>query len=170
MSSREESPITPSWLRLCAFGAFAAVIPSALWRVLMIIGLVPGTAALREFELAGNPTLGYSYVFGLSLVQLATGFLAVGLVRPWGSRLFGRRVPPVVPLVLGTLGGLAVTWLFNISMVIALAHGRRPDAGHVQGGPLVVMVWCYLPILLWGPLVIASSWGHWHWRRAQRAA
>lgn len=160
----------PSWLRLCAYGAFAAVVPSALWRVFMIVGLVPGTAALREFELAGNPTLGYTYVFGLSLVQLTAGFLAVGLVRPWGTRLFGWRIPPALPLVLGNLGGLAVTWLFNISMVSALAHGKRPDAGHVQGWPLVVMVWCYLPILLWGPLVIASAWGYWSFRRAERRA
>ncbi|MEL4356819.1 MULTISPECIES: hypothetical protein [unclassified Luteococcus] len=165
MSSRDESLIVPSWLQLCAYGAFAVVVPSALWRVLMIVGLVPGTASLRTFELAGNPGLGYAYVIGLSVVQLATGFLTVGLVRPWGRSLFGWRVPPALPLVLGTLGGLAVTWIFNISMVSAIAHGKRPDAGHVQGCPLVVMVWCYLPLLLWGPLVIASAWGHWRIRR-----
>ncbi len=155
---------------MCAYGAFAAVIPSALWRVLMIVGLLPGTAELRDFELAGNPALGYAYVFGISLVQLATGYLAVGLVRPWGITLFGRRVPPTLPLALGTAGGLAVTWIFNISMVSAIAQGSRPDAGHVAGWPLVIMVWCYLPILLWGPLVIASSWGHWYHRRTAHVA
>ncbi|MEL4506316.1 hypothetical protein AAEX63_15630 [Luteococcus sp. H138] len=169
MSSRDDSLIVPSWLRLCAYGAFAVVVPSALWRVLMIAGLVPGTASLRAFELAGNPVLGYSYVIGLSVVQLATGFLAVGLVRPWGRRLFGWRVPPELPLVLGTLGGLAVTWIFNVSMVSAIAHGKRPDAGHVQGWSLVIMVWCYLPVLLWGPLVVAAAWGHWRLRRAGMA-
>lgn len=84
---------------------------------------------------------------------------------PGRRSLFGWRVSPVLPLVLGTLGGLAVTWIFDVAMVSALVHGKRPDAGHVQGWPLVVMVWCYLPILLWGPLVIASSWGHWLCRR-----
>ncbi|RRD05785.1 hypothetical protein EII34_06140 [Arachnia propionica] len=164
MSAGDSSPY-PSWLRLCAYGAFAAVIPSALWRVLMIIGLLPGTAELREFELAGDPALRYAYVVGLSVMQLATGYLAVGLVRPWGTTLFGRQVPPILPLVLGTAGGVAVTWIFNISMVAAIAQGSRPDAGLVSGWPLVIMVWCYLPILLWGPLVVASSWGHWHHRR-----
>ena len=124
MPSRESS-LYPSWLRLCAYGAFVAVIPSALWRVFMIVGLLPGTAELREFELAGDPALGYAYVVGLSVVQLATGYLAVGLVRPWGITLFGGRVPPILPLVLGTAGGLAVTWIFNISMVAAIAQGSN---------------------------------------------
>lgn len=97
MRYRDESLIRPSWLRLCAYAAFAAVLPSALWRVLMIVGLIPGTGELRRFELADNPTLGYAYVVALSIVQLATGYLAVGLVRPWGERLRGRRVPPAVP-------------------------------------------------------------------------
>ncbi|MDO4685451.1 MAG: hypothetical protein Q4A92_02800 [Corynebacterium sp.] len=47
----------------------------------VMVGLIPGTAELRDFELAGNPALGYTYVVGLSVVQLATGYLAVGLVR-----------------------------------------------------------------------------------------
>lgn len=170
MRYRDESLIRPSWLRLCAYAAFAAVLPSALWRVLMIVGLIPGTGELRRFELADNPTLGYAYVVALSIVQLATGYLAVGLVRPWGERLRGWRVPPAVPLVLGTLGGLAVTWIFPITMVASIAHGKRPDAGLVSGWPLVVMVWCYLPLLLWGPLVVASSWGYWRCRRAARAS
>lgn len=149
---------------LTAWGAFLSVVPSALWRVLMIVGLVPGTASLREYELAGDPALGYGYVFALSLVQLLCGYLTVGLVRPWGERLLGWSVPRWLPVVLGTAGGLAVIWLFNISMVAGMVHGKRPDAGHVEGWPLFVMIWCYLPILLWGPLVLASVWGYWRAR------
>lgn len=131
----------------------------------MIVGLMPGTSELRDFELAGNPVLGYAYVVGLSVVQLAFGFLAIGLVRPWGTALFGVRVPPILPLVLGTAGGLAVIVIFNIRMVASIALGFRPDGGLVSGWPLVILVWCYLPILLWGPLVVAASWGHWNVRR-----
>ena len=150
----------PSWLRMCAWGAFVCVIPSAVWRVLMIVGAMPGTGELRAYELGDKPALAYAYVGALSAIQLACGFLAVGLVRPWGERVLGRRVPVALPVILGSLGGLAVIWLFNISMVWALVHGRRPDAGHTSGAPLFVMVWCYLPILLWGPLVLASVWGY----------
>lgn len=148
--------VVPWWQQICAWAAFAVTVPSALWRVLMIVGLMPGTEELRGYELAGDPALGYGYVFGLSIVQLTCGFATVGLVRPWGSRLFGRAVPVVPVVVAGVLGGLAVTWLFDIGMVTAIAQGRRPDAGLVGGWPFVVMVACYLPILLWGPFVLVS--------------
>ncbi len=72
-------------------------VPSALWRVLMIVGLMPDTADLREFELAGNATLGYTYVFGLSIVQVGAGFLSVGLVRPWGEVITASGTPDTRP-------------------------------------------------------------------------
>lgn len=152
---------------MCAYGAFWSVVPSAVWRVLMIVGLLPGTESLREFELAGSPVVGYGYVFALSALQLGCGFLVVGLVKPWGERLAGRRIPTLVPVVLGGIGGLAVTWIFNIWLVAAIAHGQRPDAGLLAGWPLVVMVWCYLCVLLWGPLTLASVFGYYHARKAQ---
>lgn len=154
----------PSWVRLCAWVAFLSVVPSAVWRVLMILGLIPGSASLRAFELEGNPALGYSYVIGLSVVQLLFGFLSLGLIRRWGERIGGWSIPRWLPLVLGVLGGLAVIWIFNISMVSAIAMGQRPDAGHMSGWPFVVLIWCYLPILLWGPAVIAAAIGYWRAR------
>lgn len=150
----------PRWVVLCAWGAFLATIPSAVWRVAMIVGLVPGTADLREFELAGNPALGYGYVVALSVVQLTAGWMAVGLVRPWGERFAGRRVPVWPVVAAGVLGGLAVCYLFDVAMLTALLSGRRPDAGLVRGGPLAVMVACYVPIFFWGPLVLAATAGY----------
>lgn len=147
-----------------AWAAFAVTIPSAVWRVLMITGSMPGTDALRRFELSPDPVTGYAYVFGLSIVQLGTGFLAVGLARPWGERFIGRRVPLTPPVVAGLIGGLAVTWLFDISMVTQIASGARPDQGLVTGFPLAVMVACYVPILFWGPLTITATIGY-GWRR-----
>lgn len=152
---------------LCAWAAFLVTIPSALWRVAMILGLIPGSAELRAFELAGDPALGYGYVITLSVVQLAAGALSIGLIRPWGERLGSWRIPVALPVVLACLGGLALIWIFDISMVSAISHGKRPDAGHMSGWPLVIMVWCYLPILLWGPLVIASAWGYARCRRGK---
>lgn len=157
------------WTVLAAWGAYLVTVPSAVWRVLMIVGLVPGTTDLRQFELAGNAAFAYGYVVTLSVVQLGTGFLAVGLVRPWGERFLGRRVPLVPVLVAATLGGLAVTWLFDISMVHALLTGHRPDAGLVSGVPLTVMFACYAPILLWGPLELAAAAGYGLRRRHEPA-
>lgn len=131
----------------------------------MILGLMPGTTALRQFELAGDASLAYGYVFALSIVQLTAGFLTVGLVRPWGERLLGRRVPFTPVLVVALVGGLAVIWLFDISMASALLAGQRPDAGLVSGMPLAVMVACYLPVFLWGPLELVATVGYWLRRR-----
>lgn len=150
---------------LVAWSAFLSTVPSAVWRLLMILGLMPGTADLRQFELAGDPFLAYAYVFTLSIVQVTAGFLTVGLVRPWGERVRGRRVPLVPVCIVATLGGLAVVWLFNISMVGQLLAGARPDAGLVSGLPLAVMVACYAPILLWGPLELLAVVGYWFRRR-----
>ncbi len=151
---------------LAAWGAFLATIPSAVWRVLMIVGWMPGTSELRQFELADDAPLAYGYVFALSVVQLAAGFLTVGLVRPWGERLFGRRVPLVPVVIVATLGGLAVVWFFDISLVGALLAGQRPDNGLVSGVPLAVMVACYAPILLWGPLELLATAGYAQRRRS----
>lgn len=153
------------WAVVAAWGAFAATVPSAVWRVLMILGLMPGTTALRQFELAGDASLAYGYVFALSIVQLTTGFLAVGLVRPWGERLLGRRVPLTPVLIVAFVGALAVVWLFDISMASALLAGQRPDAGLVSGMPLAVMVACYVPVFLWGPLELIATVGYWLRRR-----
>lgn len=132
----------------------------------MITGVMPRTDALRRFELSPDPVSGCVYVFGLSIVQLGTGFLAVGLARPWGERFLGRRIPLTPPVVAGLAGGLVVTWLFDVWMVTQLASGARPDHGLVTGFPLVVMVACYLPIFFWGPLTITATLGYW-WRRSR---
>ena len=125
---------------------------------------MPGTAQLRDYELGSNPAAGYAYVFGLSIVQLSAGWLTVGLVRPWGEQLWGRRVALWPVVVVATLGGLAVVWLFDVSLLTALLSGDRPDQGLVDGFALAVMIVCYLPIFLWGPLELAATYGYWRRR------
>jgi hypothetical protein len=170
MKGGSNMPGVQRWAVIAAWGAFLATIPSALWRVLMILGLLPGTEQLRQFELGDDPTPNYAYVFALSVVQLTTGFLTIGLVRPWGERLLGRRVPLAPVLVVATLGGLAVTWLFTIAMTTQVLTGHRPDAGLVSGIPLAIMVACYVPILAWGPLELVATAGYWMRRAAYRGA
>ncbi|MBV1777691.1 hypothetical protein KRR55_01045 [Paeniglutamicibacter sp. ABSL32-1] len=163
-------PGVQRWAVIAAWGAFLATVPSALWRILMILGLLPGTEALRQFELAGDPVANYVYVFALSVVQLTAGFLTIGLVRPWGERFLGRRVLLAPVLVVAMLGGLAVTWLFTIWMTTQVLAGRRPDNGLVSGIPLAIMVACYAPMLLWGPLELVATSGYWKRRAAFRGA
>ena len=168
MTSEDAVPKRPGWLVLFTWGAFLCTVPSAVWRVAMIMGWLPGTSELRDRELEQGTISGYLYVYALSIVQLGFGFLTVGLVRPWGERIRGWRIPRIIPTLLGLLGGLAATWIFNIAMVSAIAFGLRPDGGAMSGWPLVIMVWCYLPLLLWGPLAVLSACGYWWVRRPPR--
>ena len=165
MRTRTVHPKPQRWALVAAWAAFWVTVPSAVWRILMIVGLMPGTGDLRQFELADNAALAYAYVFGLSIVQVAAGFLTVGLVRPWGERFRGRRVPVVLVLIIAALGGLAVVWLFDVSLLSAIAAGQRPDDGRVSGLPLTVMVACYVPVFLWGPLELVATVGYWLRRR-----
>lgn len=162
MYSRTEilkpSDVQPAWSRppslmahIAAWGAFAVTVPSAVWRVLMIMGFLPGTADLRMAH-AGDEL----YVWGLSLVQLAAGFLAIGLIRPWGERIGGLKIPHWIPIGFGIIGGCAVTYLFTIASLVGLASGSRPDQGLVHGDALVIMVLCYAPIIFWGPLELVA--------------
>jgi len=148
------------WAVIVAWAAFLCTLPSAVWRLLMLNGVLPGTADLQRLH-AGEE----GYVWGLSIVQVLTGVLALGLVQGWGERVGGIRINRWVPVVLGTLGGLAVTWLFTISMTTQILTGHRPDQYTVHDGPLALMMACYLPILLWGPLLLAAVAGYWRRRR-----
>ena len=158
----------PPWLTAAAWGAFLSTVPSAVWRVLMIAGLVPGTEALRAFELEGDPAAGTAYVLALSAVQLTAGALSLGLIAPWGERIGRWWLPVWLPVVLAVSGGVAVTAIFDVWMLGALTSGVRPDAGLVHGVPLAIMVAAYAPIFGWGPLVLVSALGYWRRRMTRR--
>lgn len=172
MSPRSADGVQP-WARAAAYAAFAVTIPSAVWRLLMVAGAVPGAAQLRAETLHptdGTPLAGGSavaYVVGLSVVQVTAGFLAVGLVRPWGERLAGVRIPRWFPVVAGGLGAAAVTWLFTINLtrqILTGVHDRIPMGAFARATELA----CYLPILLWGPLLAVAVVGYARRRRPRR--
>ncbi|AKT51689.1 hypothetical protein [Arsenicicoccus sp. oral taxon 190] len=144
-----------AWARWAAWGAFLVTIPSAVWRLLMLYGVLPGTTDLRRLH-AGEE----GYVWGLSIVQVLCGVLALGLVQGWGERVGAIRINRWVPVVVGGLGALAVTWLFTISMTTQILTGHRPDQYTMHGWPLVLMGACYVPILLWGPLLLVAVAGY----------
>lgn len=121
------------WAWTAAWGVLACAVPSALWRLLMIAGL--------------------------SVAQLAAAVLVVGLVRPWGERFLGVPIHRWVPVALGTLGGLTMTWLFSVQLFIGILAGGRPDQDTVHGIPLVVMYLAYAPMVLFGPLTLAAVVG-----------
>lgn len=143
------------WAQWAAWATVASALPSAVWRLLMLAGLLPGTAQLRRLHEA-EP----GYVIGLSVTQVLAAVLVVGLVRPWGERLVGVHINRWIPTALGALGGLAMTWLFTISMLAGILAGARPEQGTVHGGAFVVMVLAYAPMVLFGPLTLTAVVGY----------
>lgn len=151
-----------AWARAAAWGVLACALPSAVWRLLMIAGWMPGTEPLRVLH-GGEG----GYVLGLSIAQVLAALLVVGLVRPWGERFAGIVINRWAPVVLGTLGGAVMTWLFTIELGLGVLAGRRPDQGALDGTPLAIMVWVYAPMMLFGPLTLAAVVGY-ALRRAPR--
>lgn len=153
------------WGIAAAYAAFLVVVPSAVWRAAVVWGWLPGTGALRSDILA---TSGAGYVLGLSVVQLLTGFLAVGLVSRWGVEVLGWRPNRFAVLAAALLGALGATLIFTVSMTTELLSGARPDKGLVTGSALDLMIVCYAPIVLWGPLVGVAAFDY--ARRTRRSA
>ena len=100
------------------------------------------------------------YAVGLSIGQVLVAVLVIGLVRPWGENVLGVRINRRLPIVLGTLGGLAMTYLFTIAPVVVILAGQRADQGTVQGVPFTMMLIAYAPMALFGPLTLAAVVGY----------
>lgn len=138
-----------------ALAAVAATLPSSLWRLLMLAGVLPGTGDLRD-SLAGQ----HAYVIGLSVVELAAAVAVLGVPLGWYRPLVDRGlVPRWLPAVVGALGGAVITWLFSVEMVQQVLTGHRPDQDLVHGGAVAVMLAAYLPVVAWGPLTLAVCLG-----------
>lgn len=145
----------PRWTTSVALAALLVALPSTLWRLLMIAGLLPGTNALRE-SFAGD----VPYVLALSVVELGAALAVLAVARgTFDPLMHTLRLPRRLPAVVGIAGGAVITWLFSIAMVYSIAGGARPDQGLLSGGALAVMVAAYAPILAWGPLTVASMAG-----------
>jgi hypothetical protein len=153
----------PRWAVVAAHLVPLVMLPSGLWRIALVAG-VPLGLRVADADVGGETW----YIVGLSVVSEALALLTLGLVRPWGERvpgwlplLGGRRVAPwaaIVPASLGA-GALAVIWGY--------AFRDFPDFGlvafsHPAGHALLVV--CYLPALLWAPLLGAVTWSYWRRR------
>lgn len=91
---------------------------------------------------------------GLGAFALVGAWLTVGLVRPWGERLFGRRVPIKLATVPASLVAVAVT---------AASVGLLGQPETYDGG----MTMAHIPMLLWplwGAALGAAAYAY-HLRR-----
>ena len=158
---RQPAPPAPRWAQRAAALAVLTTVPSALWRMAMAVGIPVGASDQIVSEQYGFPGWGTVYVFGLSALLVGLALLTLGLVQRWGEVVpgwiplaGGKAVPPLAAVVPAGVGALVLTLLWvstfsNIETIWAL-YG-------LDGAERVLMMACYSPLLLWGPLLAAVT-------------
>jgi len=123
----------------------------------MALGLPVGVDGTYRREHYGFPGWGTAYVFGLTLLLVSLALLTLGLVRGWGEVIHrripcigGRRVPPLAAIIPAGAGALALMllWASAFSSISEIL-----DVYGLRGTSRVVVIACYVPLLLWGPLL-----------------
>ncbi len=152
------TPAPARWAVVAAYTVPVCVLPSAIWRV---------TPA--------ETTVGWYLVF-LSVFSMALALLTLGLVHRWGEhlprRLGGRPLPAHAVARAALTGGgmlVAVCVYFFVNQAFDLVG---PSQGQSQGqgwGPAGLrdgvvheppgweVLRYYLPLVAWGPLLIAVA-------------
>ncbi|MFC5143428.1 hypothetical protein [Streptomyces aureoversilis] len=147
-------------------GAALTNVPSALWRLAIVVGIPVGLAQ-SEYDQMGVPGWGSLWLVVLSLVSELFAFLAFGLVQGWGEvwprwipYLRGRPVPVLPVTVLAGLGTVATT-VYGVAFVYTTFHAEM--AASAWGTWLLNIA--YAPLLLWGPLLGAVTVHYYRRRR-----
>lgn len=158
---RQPAPPPPRWARRAATLAVLTTVPSALWRMALAVGIPIGAGDEILREQYPFPSWGTLYVFGLSVLLVGLGLLTLGLVQRWGEvvpgwipLVGGRPVPPLAAVVPAGTGAVTLTLLWastfsNVETIWAV-YG-------LDGAERVLMMACYTPLLLWGPLLAAVT-------------
>ncbi|MEU1836901.1 hypothetical protein [Micromonospora chersina] len=152
----------PAWAVRVAHLIPLVVLPSGLWRIALVAGLPIGASA---YGAPVDPGLGESvYIVSLSLVSEGLALLALGLVRPWGEAFTGwlplvggRRVPPRFAVTAATAGAVALSLIWGYAAWGVVVNGN--DLGFSRPG-FALLVACYAPLLLWGPLLLLLTWSY----------
>jgi len=154
-------PPPPRWAVWCAWAVPLTIVPSAVWRV--------STLFTDDRGVLGAFTGGGWYLVLLSVLSMALGLLTVGLVRPWGE-VFPRWIPVVGGRAVSARGAsrTAITGgavLILITIYFAAVHLWAPsfrmpvwvgdDTPHPVPGWSILRY--YVPLIAWGPLVVAVA-------------
>jgi hypothetical protein len=154
----------PLWATRAAHLVSFVVLPSGLWRVAVAAGLDMG---MDVHETTGLPGWESLWLITLSLLTEGVALLTLGLVKPWGERvpdrfpLIGGRPVPARPVVVTAAFGavlLALIWGF------AFRDPSMPGLQFGQTGWEILFYACYLPLLLWAPLLAAVTFAYYQRR------
>ncbi|AZM57421.1 hypothetical protein DMA15_02830 [Streptomyces sp. WAC 01529] len=143
-------------------------LPVCLWRLPIGFDFMMG---IDGSPMTWGRWANVSYVLALSLLSETFALLCRGFVRPWGEvvpgwvpMFGGKRVPPFMVIVPGTLGGLLFTALL-VDWTLCTFH-----LAGFSDGPYTNVWWQILAstvsglIALWGPLVLALTYAYYQRR------
>nr|WP_107118762.1 hypothetical protein [Streptomyces cellostaticus] len=158
----------PRWAVLAAHLTTLVVLPSSLWRIVLVLGYPAGysDAGFTGFETMGAKV----WMLTLSMLCELGAFLTIGLVRPWGEvvprwipLIGGRRVRPMAAVVPAASGAVALTLLWaNVPWWWTYPHADMTRIGNLIVGTL------YQPLVLWGPLLAAVTLSYYRRHRSPR--
>ncbi|VXB00335.1 hypothetical protein [Aeromicrobium sp. 9AM] len=129
-------------------------LPSGLWRIGLVVGLPLTNAEVGGFWMR-------VYIVSLSLVSEGAALMTLGLVQPWGEvvprwiPLIGRR--PVRPLAAFVPAIAGATFLTALWTWVFWGMAGSEFYDYFNGVQSVIVTACYLPLLLWGPLLTAVA-------------
>ena len=157
---RDGRPV-PRWAAVVAHLVPLTTLPSGLWRIAIALGFSLGMLDHGEpIEIRGWESV---YLICLSLTIEGLALLAFGLVRPWGERaprwfpvIGGRRVAPRPVIVAAATGTVLVTF---VALMFFVPGDSISDLEGTGAGRAVAVA-CYLPLLLWGPLLGALTFAY----------
>lgn len=147
----------PRWAVRAAHLTTLVVVPSGLWRIVLVLGYPAGYTdeGFGSFETFGSKV----WMLTLSVLCELVAFLTIGLVRPWGEvvprwipLIGGRRVRPMAAVGPAFLGAAVLTVIWaNVPWWWTYPHENMTPTGHLVVGIL------YQPLVLWGPLTAAVA-------------
>lgn len=165
-SAHTPVPGVPNWARIAAYAVPFTVFPAFLWRI----------PILFDNQVGGGEK---TYIVFLSILSELVAFTAVGLVAAWGERfprwipgLGGRAVPILAAVIPATVGAVLLTVLWTAGWGTQFAgfdikgEPTSPDFPTEAGGwEATIFYICYLPLLLWGPLLGAVTYAYYRRRK-----
>ncbi len=155
-------------------------LPSGLWRVALTLGFSLGIHSANGVDATASVRgWGAVSILVLTLVSEGVGLLSLGLVRPWGEvvpRLIpvigGRHLPPGAVTSLAAVGAVALTGIWTFAtvnfFVLTVFHTTGRGFVFANGWWEALLIACYLPLLLWGPLLLVLTCAYYR-RRTRRS-
>jgi hypothetical protein len=168
-AQRTERPV-PRWALVVAHVIPLLTLPSGLWRVGIAMGHSMGTLDDngQPFHVEGWAAV---YILGISVVAEAVALTAFGLVRAWGEvvprwipLVGGRRVPPLAAVVPAAIGSLALVGIWTYGFRDLFFSFDGVSIPFTSDAWATLMIACYAPLNLWGPLLLVLTWAYYRRR------